>query len=168
MSQILNLVFRGLQFFFALLVMALTGDMISDAFAGNPSIINYAMFCAVFAMLCLFYLIPASFMSSLALGGMVPLAIDALNTLFWFCGAVAYAAELGVHSCSNNHYLRNNRITNGADNMHQRCQESQAVTAFLWFGFACFAVSTALSGMASRGSGGGSSGIRRGPAMSQV
>jgi len=167
--SLVNLIMRGLQFFWALLILALVGDMISDAKAGNPSIVNYAMFCAVFAMLTLFYLIPATFIDSLAIGGIVPLVLDALNTLFWFCGAVAFAAKLGVHSCSNKDYLKDNKITNGAKNMHQRCQESQASTAFLWFGFAAFAVSTVLSGLASRG--GGSvrpSRIGRGPAMSQV
>lgn len=79
--------------------MALTGNMIADAIGGNPSIVNYAMFCAVFAMLSLLYLIPAAFISSIQIGGIVPLVLDALNTLFWFCGAVAFAAELHVHSC---------------------------------------------------------------------
>ena len=56
--------------------------------------------------------------------------------------------------------------------MKKRCQEAQAVTAFLWFGFAAFAVSSVLSGLESKGSGsmrGGMGGIRRGgPSMSQV
>ena len=85
----------------ALLVMALTGDMISNANAGNPSIVNYVMFCAVFAMLSLLYLIPAGIRDSLTIHPIFPVALDVLNTIFWFCGAVALAAKLGVHSCSN-------------------------------------------------------------------
>lgn len=85
----------------ALLVMALVGDMISNANAGNPSIVNYVMFCAVFAMLSLLYLIPAAIIDSLNFSAIIPIALDVLNTLFWFCGAVALAAKLGVHDCSN-------------------------------------------------------------------
>ena len=82
--------------------MAIIGNVIADASHGNPSIVNFSMACAVIAMLSLFYLIPAAFMESLSIGGIVPLALDVLNTVFWFCAAVAFAAELGVHSCSNN------------------------------------------------------------------
>lgn len=82
--------------------MALIGNMIADARHGNnPSIVNYAMFCAVFAMLSLFYLIPATLKDTLAVSPLFPLIVDLLNALFWFCGAVALAAKLGVHSCSN-------------------------------------------------------------------
>lgn len=51
--------------------------------------------------------------------------------------------------------------------MEKRCREGQAVTAFLWFGFASFLASTAFSFILSRRSGGGSGGARR-PQMSRV
>ena len=79
--------------------MALVGNMIADNGSG-PSIVNYSMFVAVFAMLTLFYLGAVAFTDSLTFHPMLPLALDVLNALFWFCGAVAFAAELGVHSCS--------------------------------------------------------------------
>jgi hypothetical protein len=48
----------------------------------------------------------------------------------------------------------------------KQCREGQAVTAFLWFGFAAFAISTVLSGL---GMGGGvSRRSTRGPQMSKV
>lgn len=81
--------------------MALVGNMIADAIAGNPSIINYAIFVSVFSMLSLIYLIAVSFNDGFAGHPAIPLALDALNMLFFFCGAVAFAAELRVHSCSN-------------------------------------------------------------------
>ena len=66
-------------------------------------------------------------------------------------------------------YLKANGITNGANNMGKRCHEAQAVTAFLWFGFATFLGSLVFSALASRGSSVRTGGIRRGvPAMSQV
>lgn len=75
--------------------------MIALAVAGNPSIVNYVMFVAVFSALSLLYLIPASFNESFIGHPGILLAIDVLNTLFFFVGAVALAAKLGVHSCSN-------------------------------------------------------------------
>ncbi|KAK3054767.1 hypothetical protein LTR09_004496 [Extremus antarcticus] len=148
--------------------MALTGHMISDAFK-DSSIVNFAMVCAVFAMLALVYLIAAAFMDSIAFGGIVPLAIDSFLTLFWFAGAVALAVKLGVHSCSNQDYLHSNNVIDRARNRNQRCHEAQATDAFLFFGFFAFAVSAVLSGLSSMGGGGPrASNIRRGPAMSHV
>lgn len=80
--------------------MALTGNMIADAFAGNPSIINYIIFVSVFAMLSLFYLIGAAIMDGFAIP-LVMVILDALNTLLFLCGGIALAAYLGVHSCGN-------------------------------------------------------------------
>ncbi|KAL8704437.1 MAG: hypothetical protein Q9201_002395 [Fulgogasparrea decipioides] len=96
--QIGQLALRGFQFLMTLLIMALIGNVIHDAFAGNPSIINYVMFVAVFAMLSLFYLIGAAIMEGFA----IPIAmvvLDALNTLLFLVGGIALAAYLGVHSC---------------------------------------------------------------------
>lgn len=81
--------------------MALVGNIIATAFSGNPSIINYDMFVAVFAMLSLFYLIAVSFNEGFSGHPALPLVLDILNALFFFCGAVATAAKLGVHSCGN-------------------------------------------------------------------
>ena len=81
--------------------MALVGNIIATSFAGNPSIINYDMFVSVFAMLTLFYLIPATFQESLMVHPIIMIVIDVLNTIFFFCGAVAMSADLRVHSCGN-------------------------------------------------------------------
>ncbi len=81
--------------------MALVGNMIAEAYSGNPSIINYTMFVAVFGMLSLIYLIAATIREGLAGHPMAMVGVDALNTLFFFCAAVALAAYLKVHSCGN-------------------------------------------------------------------
>ena len=81
--------------------MALTGNMIREAFGGNPSIVNYDMFVAIIAMLTLFYLIAAEIVEALVFHPLLIVGLDVLNTLLFFCGAVATAAQLGVHSCSN-------------------------------------------------------------------
>lgn len=154
--------------------MALVGNMIATSFGGNPSVVNYDMFVAVFSFLCLFYLIFVAIRDSFVLHEHLPLLLDALNVLFFFCAAVAMAAELGAHSCSNTSYLDSNHITNGSKNdKGKRCREAQAVTAFLWFAFASYVASLVFSLFGS-GSGrvnlrGGGGGIRKGgPSMSQV
>lgn len=81
--------------------MAITGNIIDTAFGGNPSVINYTMFVAVFSMLTLFYAIAICFKEEMTFHKLVPSILDLLNVLFFFCAGVALAAELGVHSCSN-------------------------------------------------------------------
>ncbi|EKG10094.1 hypothetical protein MPH_12825 [Macrophomina phaseolina MS6] len=167
-SRALHTAFRGLEFLWALLIMALIGNMIATSRAGDPSIVNYSMFVAVFSMLSLFYLIPAS-MGVFDPVPMAMVALDVLNALFYFCGAVALAAYLGVHSCGNSDYTRSNLVTNGSPNTEKRCHEAQASTAFLWFGFACFVATAFFSWQQRRGGVNMRSGISRGaPSMSQV
>jgi len=81
--------------------MALVGNMIADAIAGNPSIVNYCMFVAVFSMISLIYLIAATVNEGFVIMPILPLIVDALNTLFFLIGGIALAAYLGVHSCGN-------------------------------------------------------------------
>ena len=81
--------------------MSLVGNMIATAFSGNPSIVNYDMFVSVFAMLSLFYLIPASINESFMIHPLLVVGLDVLNAIFYFCGGVAMASYLGVHSCGN-------------------------------------------------------------------
>jgi hypothetical protein len=81
--------------------MALVGNMIASAFSGNPSIVNYDMFVAVFGMLSLLYLIPATLKEAFQFHPIIMIALDLLNTFFYLIGGIATAAYLGVHSCSN-------------------------------------------------------------------
>ncbi|KAJ9655646.1 hypothetical protein H2198_005544 [Neophaeococcomyces mojaviensis] len=162
----LQLALRGAEFLFTLLIMALVGNMIASAVAGNPSLINYDMFVAVFGMLTLFYLIAICFREQFTIHKFVPASLDLLNVLFYFCAAVAMSAELGAHSCSNSDYTESNHITNGSNDTAGRCREAQATTAFLWFAWACFVVSLFLTLTASGGVN--MRGPRRGPNMSQV
>jgi hypothetical protein len=85
--------------------MALVGNMISEAKGGNPSTINYIMFTAVFAMLTLFYLIPATCSEKFIGHPIIMLVLDVLNVIFFFCAAIALPAMLRVHSCSNRVWL---------------------------------------------------------------
>lgn len=162
---------RAWEFLWTLLIMALIGNMIAEAFAGNPSSINYIMFVSAFSMFTLFYLFAASWNMDWAIHPIFMIILDALNCIFFFCGAIALAAKLTCHSCTNQEYLIHNEITNGAYNMTKRCREAQASTAFLWFGWAGFMASVILSifmARASTVSMRGRSGSRRRPNMAQV
>lgn len=81
--------------------MALVGNMIDDAFSGNPSSVNYVMFTAAFSMFTLIYLIAGTLNPDWAIHPIIMIAVDALNCIFFFCAAIALAARLGAHSCSN-------------------------------------------------------------------
>lgn len=116
---------------------------------------------------------------------LVMVILDALNTLLFLCGGIALAAYLGVHSCGNDvsiwlrrsisrsrwilideqKYVLTNGITNGSLNRRKRCREAQAVTAFLWFGFAAWVGSLILSALSSRGGASLRGGIRRGASL---
>ncbi|MCJ1442691.1 MAG: hypothetical protein MMC23_003188 [Stictis urceolatum] len=171
MVSIVTLGLRALELLWTLLIMALVGNMIHDSAGGDPAIVNYTMFVAVFSMLSLIYLFAAE-LFDIVLIPMLPMLVDALNVLFFFVGAVALAAYLGAHSCNNSGYTKSNLVTKTSGSEPKRCREAQASTAFLWFAFACYAASMVLSFMNKSGGGGlrgGVGGIRRGgPSMSQV
>jgi len=168
-SDLFTMGARALQFLWALLVMALSGNMIHDSWSGSkstPSIVNFAIVCSIFGMASLFYLIPATLRDSFRFHAAAPFALDLLNTILWFCAAVAFAAELGAHSCTDYSYLVSNKITNSGPNFTKMCREGQATTAFLWFGWAAFLASTVLTGLQI---GGGSTSSRvRAPQMAKV
>lgn len=98
--KVVNLALRSFQFLMALLIMALIGNAI--AMGAHPAINNYTMFCAAFAMLALLFLFPATLKEEWSIMPFLPFVLDLLLVIFWFCAAVALAAELGVHSCNNN------------------------------------------------------------------
>jgi len=164
--KVVNVALRSLQLLITVIIMALVGNMI--AMGASPAVVNYVMFCAVFAMLALFFLLPVAFNEAWGVHAALPTALEGLIVIFWFCAAVALAAELGVHSCSNRDYVTSNKVMRGASQETSACREAQAATAFLWFGWATFVGTLAMSAMGIKSGGGSSGGIRRGPAMAQV
>ncbi|KAJ5212118.1 uncharacterized protein N7498_003764 [Penicillium cinerascens] len=162
---------RAWEFVWTVIVMALIGNMLASAFAGNPAAVNYAMYTVAFSMFTLFYLVPASWNLDWAIHPIFMITLDVLNCIFFFCAAIALASKLTCHSCTNQQYLAHNEITNGAFNMTKRCREAQASTAFLWFGWAGYMGSVIISIFTARGSTvstRGRSGSRRRPNMAQV
>ncbi|CAF9942450.1 hypothetical protein IMSHALPRED_003687 [Imshaugia aleurites] len=151
---------RGLEIFFAILILGLSGHLVaSQVYGGAPSSTNYNVFLGIWLLVIALLGLAASFVS--ALGGVVMFALDALSVLFSFAGGVAYAVKLGAHSCSRASYTAHNVVINGgvdkagavgpAVNLGNRCREAQADTAFIWFAFAAFCASCALSATQWRG-----------------
>lgn len=165
-----QVILRGSQFLWTLLITALIGNVIAEAFAGNPSSINYAIFVAVFSWLVLMFGLASAFVESLAIP-IVQIVADGLAALLTLIAGIVLAAKLHVHSCGNKSYILSNSLTNGSHNPTKRCHELQASTAFFWFLAVSYLGSLVFDIMGARGSGGMSSrgGIRRGgPSMSQV
>lgn len=159
----------ALEFLWTLLITALIGNVIADAYGGTPSQVNYCMFVAVFSWIVLIIGFTESLINSIP--PVVLLAADALAVFFTFVAAVLLSAKLGVHSCGNSDYLLSNDTITGSLDLSKRCHELQASCAFFWFLFATYCAAFALNVRNSRGSSGLSSrvGIHKGgPAMSQV
>ncbi|KAF4631305.1 hypothetical protein G7Y89_g6831 [Cudoniella acicularis] len=168
MVALVQTLLRGSQFLWTLLTTALIGNVISEAFAGNPSSINYAMFACAVSWVVLLYGLGAAFVESLA-NTIVLAVMDGLATVFTFIAGVVLAARLHVHSCGNSAYVLSNSLTSGSHNPTKRCHELQASTAFFWFLFASFAGSLIMDFIGSNSSmSRPRGGLRRGPNMSQV
>jgi len=131
------------------------------------------MFASVFAMLTWFYTIITGFWFSENLGSpFIIVVLDGLNAVFYFCGAIALAAVLGVHSCNNQLYLISNPVTNGIVGntpvgSSQICRQAQASDAFAWFAFALYLATALIVGL-SGGLAGGRVKAPRVPPMSHV
>lgn len=98
----MNLIKAGLYasaFLWTLLITALLGNVISDAYGGTPSQINYCMFVAVLSWIVLIMGFIGSFFESIP--AIALLVADTLAILFTFIAAVLLSAKLGVHSCDN-------------------------------------------------------------------
>ena len=75
--------------------------MIHDVIGGNPPIVNFIMFLAVFSMLSLIYQTAHTYNKSFVGHDIIPVVLDALNVLLFFAAAVALAAYLKVNNCAD-------------------------------------------------------------------
>ena len=81
--------------------MALIGNMMADAFAGNPATVNYAMFAAAFSLFSLLYLIPASINLDWSGSPFIMAILDLLNSIWFLTAGIALAARLHARNCAN-------------------------------------------------------------------
>ncbi|KAF5022551.1 hypothetical protein F66182_5384 [Fusarium sp. NRRL 66182] len=109
-------------------------------FWGNSfhSRVAFLLFCVVWSIVMLLYLAVAPLFAPRMYHSMIALGILALTSIFWFAGATALAAFIGVPDCNGRTF----------------CQCSQAAVAFAYFIWAIFTgltVMEALAFMRSRG-----------------
>ncbi|ORY07255.1 membrane-associating domain-domain-containing protein [Clohesyomyces aquaticus] len=152
-SGSITLIFRLVQLLCTVAIMALVGHILSTSYwnqiprtVGNAPEVNFTMFLSVFTLFSLFFLGPASwnFFTNESVFK-VATVIDALNLVFYMSDGIALAAAMEVHSCNNPVYTEGNRITQTSPNTKVRCREAQATTAFVWFMFILFIITTAIS-----------------------
>ena len=154
MIELILLVFRALQFLFALIVLGLTGHRKSHrprqtislyqrnadyhsspflvaSYDYSPSQVNFMVFVAVWTMLALIYLgLAPRFFSSFAHVHAI-LALDALTMLFWFAGFIALAVL--YHDIVN---VANFEFFAGCGALGDYCGVSEAAVvfgAFEWY-----------------------------------
>ncbi|TVY21246.1 hypothetical protein LARI1_G000301 [Lachnellula arida] len=171
--MIVTLAVRVLQLVFAIIVLALSvvliknfGPVYEGAKEGKvPSLIDYGAFCGGASIVIAIVGVVAAFFE--ALQGVIILALDALASFFLLAGGLAFAIQMKVGNCSDDLYLADHSNLFSPDKNKNfginpnkdpekyakavladgtyRCQLLQADTAFVWFLFACFLATTALS-----------------------
>jgi hypothetical protein len=159
-----QMILRGLQFLWVLLITALIGNVIALNYNGSMAAINFTMFVAVLSWLAVLYGLAASFVERLAVP-IVLFALDGAAALFTLISAIVLSARLGAVNCGNPH-KDGDWIGFGSSDVGKRCREIQASTVFMWFLWATFAATLALAFLSFRRVGG--SARSHGPGMSQV
>ncbi|TVY84898.1 hypothetical protein LSUE1_G000329 [Lachnellula suecica] len=177
--RVLQLVFAVIVL--ALSIVLIRG--MGPAFFGEtaskaPSLIDYGAFCGGAGIAIAIVGVVAAFLEPLQ--GIIIIALDGLASFFLLAGGIAFAATIKVGDCgdtSNNGYLGQHAKTfepsdvknygytrddkslgkwekDFINDTSSRCRMIQAETAFIWFMFAGFLATTALSFM-NRSRGGG-------------
>lgn len=125
---------RCSQLLWTFLCTALFSSVIAGAFAGNPSIINFAIFVCVLSWItCIGGMIGA--FDEKYLVPMIVLVLDTTTTILSLITGIVLAAKLTAHSCGDTQYIFSNSLTNGSFDPGRRCHELQAATVFMWFLF---------------------------------
>lgn len=162
-SKSINLIFRAVQALLSFALLALLADIFANSekqcatcwgAPPAPPRLEFAMFCVVFSLLSLVWVVYFVFYpmsrdfdverqtanpdldprDAAAIAWFVGAgAVEMLNTIFFFSGAVAVAVVLGAHNCNNEEYTDSNPLTRGGKDTKRRCREAQAVTAFMFF-----------------------------------
>ena len=116
---------------FLIIELGLTAYMVDFFRHWTPSSYAFLLFCSVWSILMLLYLALAPRFAPRIYHNMIALGILAVTSLFWFAGATAVAARLGVPHCDNNH-----------------CRSVQAAIAFGYFIWAIFTGLTIMEALA--------------------
>ncbi|KAF7186088.1 hypothetical protein HII31_12615 [Pseudocercospora fuligena] len=133
-SRLVVLALRVAQAVFAIIVLGLTA-YVANWWSGywhsySPSQINYLIFCAVWTILALLYLIivPWRFSETGAHHKFAILAVESVTMIFWFAGFIALAVFLSDRVCFGH-----------------VCSAAKAACVFAAFAWATFAATTAMA-----------------------
>jgi hypothetical protein len=101
----------------------IVADTINSIFSNaSPSQLNFVIFCAIWSILAVAFLIisPRYDPQAQHVGHKFPiLGVDVVTAIFWFAGFIAWAVKVGVPHC-------------GSDKLCESAQASVAFGAFLW------------------------------------
>ncbi|RMJ22010.1 Non-classical export protein [Aspergillus sp. HF37] len=176
-AEMTSLGLRVAELIFSVIVMALSGNMISMYIDGSPPSVNYAMFASAFSIFTLIYLFPASVNTNLSGHPIVMVVVDTLNAIWFLTSGIVLASRIKVFDCDSQGILEDNRVTNDSAEPPKTCREAKSTDAFLWFAWACYTASMIVSfiqAMRSRGAsraggrGGGRARPAKSPMMTQV
>lgn len=135
-------ILRAFNFVFLVIALGLAGSLAATTvYQSNPQV-NFAVFAAAFGILTsTFYGILAYLFAAFA-WPVILFTFDFLNFVFTFAAATAIAANIHVHSCSNQAYIESNNIAQFSTG---RCRKAQASVAFLYFSAFIFVASSIFS-----------------------
>jgi len=137
---------RAVTMLFAIIELGLTSYVVSKFFSGDsPSQVNFLLFCSIWSILVLIFLIMAPRMAYRGHGDapwahkLVYLAVGVVTALFWFAGFIALAVLVG------------GPVNCGGDSFCGAIEASIAFGAFLWVLFTAAAILDGLHVYQTRG-----------------
>jgi hypothetical protein len=138
-----DITLRVINFIFLTVALGLTASLAATTVTRHNPQVSFCVFAAAWGILSSsFYGVVAFFVAFLA--SPLFLAIfDFMNFVFTFAGATALAVAIRTHSCSNQVYLDENKVTQGSKD---RCRKAQASVAFLYFSVFVFLFSLIMQG----------------------
>lgn len=135
-SRLVVLGLRVTQAVFAIIILGLSA-YVANWWQGwwhihSPNQVNYIIFCAVWTILALLYLIivPWRFSETVAHHKFAILGVEAVTMIFWFAGFIALAVFLSDRVCFGS-----------------VCSAAKAADVFAAFSWVLFAVTTAMAVM---------------------
>jgi len=134
---------RAVQLLFAFLVLVLCGVAISK-FGGGFGSLGFLLFCGIWAILSLIYLLLAPTVLAAFHNVYIILALEALNMIFFFAGFIAVASGIGTVSCDL-YGSFNFDGTNFSDSgLKTGCQSTKAAVAFGAFSWLLWLITLVL------------------------
>jgi len=134
-TQVFAFPLRIVQVIFAIIELGLTAYVVhawDNSYWSSPSQANFLLFCSIWTILALLYLIFAPLRFPTLAHQYAILGVDAVTMIFWFAGFIAFAVLIDDWGCGTRWGF---------------CRVSQAAAVFGAFEWLLFAASTVLDGL---------------------